>query len=104
MSQSLYIGPGSSATNSGSTIVDAVVGRARGKRAVTKDNVAVAGMPTANGSSLLNGFRAASKALVVGRILAAGGEIVGKAISKNLGFSSGSHTIVQRLHCAIGYR
>lgn len=63
-----------------------------GKRVVIKDNVAVAGMPMENGCSILHGYWPATNAVVVDRILAAGGEIVGKAVCEDLCFSGGSHT------------
>jgi amidase len=63
-----------------------------GKRVAIKDNIAVAGVPLLNGSELLEGYVSHEDATVVTRILAAGGEIVGKAVSENLCFSGGSHT------------
>jgi len=67
-------------------------GPLHGKSIAIKDNVAVAGLPMLNGSPLLEGFVPAHDATVVDRILSAGGEIVGKAVSENLCFSGGSHT------------
>lgn len=67
-------------------------GALAGKRIVIKDNVAVAGLPLRNGSSLLEGYTPEEDATVVTRILEAGGEIVGKSVSENLCFSGGSHT------------
>lgn len=63
-----------------------------GKRVAVKDNVSVAGLPMRNGSSLLEGYTPQEDATVVERIIRAGGEIVGKAVSENLCFSGGSHT------------
>lgn len=63
-----------------------------GKRIVLKDNVAVAGVPMMNGSALLEGFIPDVDAVIVTRILDAGGEIVGKAVCEDLCFSGGSHT------------
>ncbi|BDG59200.1 amidase [Caldinitratiruptor microaerophilus] len=63
-----------------------------GKRIAIKDNVAVAGVPMMNGSALLEGFIPDVDAVIVRRILDAGGEIVGKATCEDLCFSGGSHT------------
>jgi amidase len=57
-----------------------------------KDNVAVAGMPMTDGSALLRGFVPTRDATIVGRVLAAGGEITGKAACEALCVSGGSHT------------
>jgi amidase len=67
-------------------------GALSGKRIAIKDNVAVAGFPMNNGSSLLDGYVADVDATVVTRIIEAGGEIAGKAVSEHLCFSGGSHT------------
>lgn len=67
-------------------------GALAGRRIAIKDNVSVAGLPMRNGSSLLDGYVPAEDATVVARILEAGGEIAGKAVSENLCFSGGSHT------------
>jgi amidase len=75
-----------------SSVHGAPEGPLRGKTIVVKDNVAVAGMPMHNGSSLLEGFVPSSDATIVARILDAGGEIAGKAVCENLCFSGGSHT------------
>lgn len=75
-----------------SSIKTGASGLLSGKRIVIKDNVAVAGLPMRNGSSLLDGYTPQEDATVISRILAAGGEIVGKAVSENLCFSGGSHT------------
>lgn len=75
-----------------SSIKTGAPGLLAGKRIVIKDNVAVAGLPLRNGSSLLDGYTPLEDATVISRILAAGGEIVGKAVSENLCFSGGSHT------------
>lgn len=63
-----------------------------GSRVVVKDNVMVAGIEMANGSAALDGFVPDTDATVVSRILAAGGEIVGKAVCEDLCVSAGSHT------------
>ncbi|NTA40168.1 amidase [Agrobacterium salinitolerans] len=63
-----------------------------GKRIAIKDNISVAGVPLLNGSEIMEGYVSNSDATVVSRILAAGAEIAGKAVSENLCFSGGSHT------------
>jgi amidase len=67
-------------------------GALHGKKIAVKDNVSVAGIPLANGSSILRDFVPDEDATVVKRILSAGGEIVGKAQCENLCVSGGSHT------------
>jgi amidase len=74
------------------SIKGASAGALSGKRVAIKDNVAVAGVPMNNGSSLLDGYVADADATVVTRIIAAGGEIAGKAVCEHLCFSGGSHT------------
>jgi amidase len=51
-----------------------------GRRIAIKDNICVAGVAMANGSSTLEGFVPEVDATVVARILDAGGEIAGKAV------------------------
>jgi amidase len=63
-----------------------------GMRVAVKDNVAVAGLPMSNGSVLLDGFVPSDDATVVSRVLAAGGEIAGKAMCEDLCLSAGSNT------------
>lgn len=63
-----------------------------GKTIAIKDNVAVAGIPMMNGSSMLDGYVPDIDATVVTRILAAGGTIAGKSVCEHLCFSGGSHT------------
>src|SRR5439155_14344366 len=63
-----------------------------GKRVAIKDNVAVAGVPMMNGTSVLEGYVPEGDATIVTRILDAGGEILGKAVCESLCFSGGSHT------------
>lgn len=75
-----------------SSIKTGASGLLSGKRIAIKDNVSVAGLPMRNGSSLLDGYTPHEDATVITRILAAGGEIVGKAVSESLCFSGGSHT------------
>ncbi|MBI3328913.1 MAG: amidase [Nitrospinae bacterium] len=67
-------------------------GKLSGKKIAIKDNVCVAGIPMMNGSNVLEGFVPDVDALLVTRILDAGGEIVGKAVCESLCFSGGSHT------------
>ena len=67
-------------------------GKLSGKKIAIKDNVAVAGIPLRNGSPLMTGFVPTVDAIVVSRILDAGGEIIGKSTCENLCVSSGSHT------------
>lgn len=63
-----------------------------GRTVVLKDNVALAGVPMAGGTSILEGFVPGVDATVVTRILDAGGAIVGKAVCENFSTSGGSHT------------
>ncbi len=63
-----------------------------GRRIAVKDNVAVAGVAMSSGSALLDGFVPDADATVVARVLAAGGEVVGKATCEDLCLSAGSHT------------
>ncbi|GAA2612775.1 amidase [Actinomadura fulvescens] len=63
-----------------------------GRTVAIKDSVAVAGVPMANGSHLLEGHVPDFDATLVTRVLDAGGHIVGKAAGEDLGFSGGSHT------------
>jgi amidase len=57
-----------------------------------KDNIPVAGIPMMNGSVSLEGFIPSADALVVERVLDAGGTILGKAVCESLCYSGGSHT------------
>jgi amidase len=61
-------------------ILGAPDGPLAGKRIAVKDNICVAGVAMANGSSTLDGFVPELDATVVTRILDAGGEIAGKAV------------------------
>jgi amidase len=67
-------------------------GKLHGKRVAIKDNIFVAGIPTINGSQLLQEFIPSSDATVVKRVISEGGSIVGKATCENLCVSGGSHT------------
>ncbi len=75
-----------------SEVAGAPDGPLAGRKVVLKDNVALAGVPMMNGSSVLDGYIPDVDATVVRRILDAGGTIVGKAACEHLCFSGGSHT------------
>jgi amidase len=75
-----------------SEVHGAVDGPLRGKRIVLKDNIALAGVPMMNGSSILEGYTPEIDATVVTRMLDAGAVIIGKAHCENLCLSGGSHT------------
>jgi amidase len=74
------------------TVKGAANGKLAGKKIVLKDNVCLAGVPMAAGTSILEGYVPGIDATIVTRILDAGGEIVGKAVCENFSFSGGSHT------------
>jgi amidase len=74
------------------SIKGAQSGPLAGKKIAIKDNVCVAGIPMMNGSNVLEGYVPDVDAIIVTRILDAGGEIVGKAVCESLCFSGGSHT------------
>ena len=76
-----------------SSIKRDVSGKLSGKRIAIKDTVAVAGLPMNDGTDFLTHVPTFD-ATIVERILAAGGEIAGKAVCEFLSFSSGSHTAV----------
>src|SRR5215471_13747579 len=63
-----------------------------GRRIAVKDNIAVAGIPMMNGSTIVEGFVPRRDATVVTRLLEAGAVITGKAVCEDLCFSGGSHT------------
>jgi amidase len=75
-----------------STIAGAPNGILAGKKIAVKDNVCVAGLPLMNGSRVLENYVPEVDATVVGRILDAGGTIIGKTVCEDLCFSGGSHT------------
>jgi amidase len=75
-----------------SEVHGAVDGPLRGRRIVLKDNVALAGVPMMNGSSILEGYTPEIDATIVTRMLDAGAIIIGKAHCENLCLSGGSHT------------
>ena len=74
------------------SIKGAAAGPLSGKRVVLKDSICLAGVPLSAGTSFLQGYVPDVDATVVTRILDAGGEIVGKAMSEYLCSSGGSHT------------
>jgi amidase len=74
------------------TVKGATNGKLAGKKIVLKDNVCLAGVPMAAGTSVLEGYVPSIDATIVTRILDAGGEIVGKAVCEDFSFSGGSHT------------
>jgi amidase len=74
------------------TVKGAAKGKLAGKKIVLKDNVCLAGIPMAAGTSILEGYVPSMDATIVTCILDAGGEIVGKAVCENFSFSGGSHT------------
>ena len=63
-----------------------------GRTVALKDNIALAGIPMMDGNAALRGYVPDADATVAARILAAGGEIMGKAVCENLCLSAGSHT------------
>jgi amidase len=74
------------------SIKGAGAGPLAGRRIALKDTVALAGVPMAVGSDVLDGLVPSFDATIVTRILDAGGEIAGKAVCEFLSYSSGSHT------------
>jgi amidase len=74
------------------SVQESATGPLAGRTIVLKDNIALAGVPMMNGTAALRGYVADEDATVVRRILAAGGEIVGKAVCENMCLSAGSHT------------
>lgn len=63
-----------------------------GRQVVLKDNINLADVPMMNGASTLEGYVPDFDATVVGRVLRAGGEIVGKAHCEYFCLSGASHT------------
>lgn len=74
------------------SIPGAADGPLAGKTVAIKDNVCVAGVPMANGSSSVRGFVPRRDATVVTRLLDAGATITGKSVCEDLCFSGGSFT------------
>lgn len=77
------------------SVKGAPAGRLAGRKIVLKDNICLAGVPMAAGTSILEGYVPEVDATVVTRILDASGEIVGKAVCENYSCSGGSHTCAQ---------
>ena len=67
-------------------------GRLAGKTLAVKDPICVAGLPTMNGASFLEGYVPDVDATVVTRAFHAGAEIIGKTNCEYLSLSGGSHT------------
>ena len=65
------------------SIKGAPSGPLAGRSVVVKDNVCVAGVPMAGGTSIVDGYVPEVDATIVTRILDAGGEIAGKAVCEN---------------------
>lgn len=78
-----------------SVINGAPTGKLVGKTVAIKDNIAVAGMPMRNGSSILEGYTPEIDATVVVRLLDAGATILGKSQCEYYCLSGGSHTGAQ---------
>jgi amidase len=74
------------------TVNGAATGPLAGRTVALKDNICLAGVPMASGTSILVGFVPRIDATVVTRILDAGGIIAGKAVCENFCTSGGSHT------------
>ena len=74
------------------SIKGAANGRLADKSIAIKDNVCVAGVPMSNGTSILEGFVPEIDATIVQRLLADGGEILGKSNCEYYCASGGSHT------------
>jgi amidase len=74
------------------SVRDRAEGRLAGKTVALKDNIALAGVPMAGGTDFLEGYVPEVDATVVTRVLAEGGEIIGKAACEYLSASGGSHT------------
>ena len=67
-------------------------GKLQGKTVAIKDNICVAGVPMMCGSRILEGYVPDVDAIVVSRILDAGGCISGKAVCESLCYSGDSFT------------
>lgn len=57
-----------------------------------KDNILLAGVPLANGSTLLDGYLPGRDAAVVSRVLDAGATVTGKAVCEPMSLSGTGHT------------
>lgn len=74
------------------SIKGAARGPLKGKKVAIKDTVCIAGVPLANGTSVLDGYVPEIDATIVTRLLDAGAEIVGKTVCEYFSFSGGSAT------------
>src|ERR1700676_3551657 len=74
------------------SIAGADAGPLKGKKVAIKDNAMVAGVPMMNGNSILEAYVPEIDATVVGRLLDAGAEIVGKTHCESYCLSGSSHT------------
>lgn len=63
-----------------------------GKTFCLKDNICVAGVPQHNGTTMVQPWTPSTDAVVVQRILLAGGEIIGTATCENMSYSPSSDT------------
>jgi len=68
-----------------------------GKKIALKDNVSLAGVPMTNGTRTMKDYVPQIDAEIVRRIIAAGGEIVGKAVCENYCWTGGSATSFPQL-------
>ncbi len=73
-------------------IEHAAQGPLLGKKVAVKDNIAVADVPMQIGADLLEGYKPSADATVITRLLKAGAQICGKAVSENLFVAGGSFT------------
>jgi amidase len=67
-------------------------GKLKGRKVAVKDTMCLAGVPLANGSSILEGYVPEVDATIVTRLLDAGADIAGKAVCENFSYSGGSAT------------
>ena len=74
------------------SIKGASSGKLAGRQLVLKDNIAVAGVPMTNGTTVLRKYLPDMDATVVTRVLDAGAEIVGKAKCEYYSLTGNSHT------------
>lgn len=70
----------------------AASGPLAGKKIALKDNIALAGVPMANGTNVLEGYVPDIDATIVTRMLDAGATITGKSANTYLCFDGASHT------------
>lgn len=79
-------------------------GRLQGRKVVLKDNIALAGVPMANGASTLSFYSPDFDATVATRILESGGNIAGKAQCEFMSFTGNSHSSYKQLKVQNPYR